>query len=258
LVHARTGWKAAEPVRAVRVNKLLACVGIAAAAMGASRVAAETGGTLRRVHFLDGRTMDVAAYHVEASDAVLTLAGGVIAVPVSQVIRVENLAPPPASSTAEPAPSIPQEVGVGPGSESDSPSRPATESEAEVIDRLIREAARRYDLEVDLLSAVVAVESGRKTGAVSPKGAQGLMQLMPATAMDLAVSDPFDPAQNLDAGARYLRQLLDLHGDSYTNALAAYNAGTGRVARWKGVPPYKETQNYVHRVLQHYALPAGH
>ncbi len=248
------------------MNKSLVCVGVAIAAIGASRVVAETGGALRRVHFLDGRTMDVAAYHVEASDAVLTLPGGVIAVPVSQVARVENLGSLQASRTAQPAPSIPESVavqqetqpGAQPGSERNSPLGPASESEAEMIDRLIREAARRYDLEVDLLSAVVAVESGHKTGAISPKGAQGLMQLMPATAKDLAVSDPFDPAQNIDAGARYLRQLLDLHLDSYTNALAAYNAGTGRVSRWKGVPPYKETQKYVHRVLQHYASPAGH
>jgi len=249
-------------MRAFRVNKLLLCVGLAVAAVGLSRAEAETAGALWRVHFLDGRTMDVAAYHVEASDAVLTLLGGVIAVPVSQVSRVENLAALLASGTAQPAPSIPQgaplQPSAQPGSEPSSPLRPAAESEAEMIDRLVREAAKRYDLELDLLSAVVAVESGHKISAVSPKGAQGLMQLMPATAKDLAVSDPFDPAQNIDAGARYLRQLLDLHRDSYTNALAAYNAGTGRVARWKGVPPYKETQNYVHRVLQHYASPAGH
>ncbi|HET6372331.1 MAG TPA: lytic transglycosylase domain-containing protein, partial [Candidatus Polarisedimenticolia bacterium] len=110
-----------------------------------------------------------------------------------------------------------------------------------------------------LLAAVVAVESGYRIDAVSSKGARGLMQLMPATAKDLGVSDPFDARQNIDAGARYLRQLLDEHAingkESYVRALAAYNAGTGRVSRYKGLPPYKETVNYVKRVLKIYASP---
>ena len=79
------------------------------------------------------------------------------------------------------------------------------------------------------------------------------MQLMPSTARDLSVKDPFDAQQNIEAGAAYLRQLLDQHGDSYVNALAAYNAGMGRVARYKGIPPYHETIRYIERVLRSYA-----
>ena len=254
-------WKAIDGMRVRYVNRLLVCVGIAVAAVSVDGLRAGTEAALQRVHFLDGRTMDVASYHIEATDAVLTLPGGVIAVPLSQVARVELLEPPIFNQAQAASPMLqdrPIQPSGQPGADSSSPSLPVSGSEIEMIDRLIREAASRYGLEVDLLSAVVAVESGHKADARSPKGAQGLMQLMPATAKDLAVSDPFDPAQNIDAGARYLRELLDLHKDSYTNALAAYNAGRGRVARWKGVPPYKETQNYVHRVLQQYASPAGH
>jgi soluble lytic murein transglycosylase-like protein len=111
-------------------------------------------------------------------------------------------------------------------------------------------AARRHSLDPDLVQAVVAVESGFRPDAVSPKGAQGLMQLMPYTARALGVKDSFDPAANLDGGTRYLSALIKRYGGDVTRALAAYNAGEGAVARHGGVPPYPETLAYVRKVLE--------
>jgi len=111
-------------------------------------------------------------------------------------------------------------------------------------------AARRPSLDPDLVQAVVAVESGFRPDAVSPKGAQGLMQLMPYTARALGVKDTFDPAANLDGGTRYLRALLARYNGDVSRALAAYNAGEGAVARHGGVPPYPETLAYVRKVLE--------
>jgi len=112
--------------------------------------------------------------------------------------------------------------------------------------------ARRHGLDPELVMAVVSVESAFRPEAVSPKGAQGLMQLMPKTAVSLGVEDAFDPAQNLDGGARHLGQLLTLYGGDLTRALAAYNAGEGAVQRHGGVPPYRETRAYVKKVLERY------
>ena len=113
-------------------------------------------------------------------------------------------------------------------------------------------AARRHGLDPDLVMAVVAVESGFRPEAVSPKGARGLMQLMPKTAAALGVEDAFDPAQNLDGGARHLGQLLTVYDGDLVRALAAYNAGEGAVLRHGGVPPYRETRAYVKKVLAQY------
>lgn len=112
--------------------------------------------------------------------------------------------------------------------------------------------ARRHGLDPNLVLAVVAVESGFQPDAVSHKGAQGLMQLMPATARELGVTDALDPAQNLDGGTRYLRMLVARYGGDLGKALAAYNAGPGAVKRHGGVPPYRETHHYIDKVLKRY------
>lgn len=116
-------------------------------------------------------------------------------------------------------------------------------------------AALRHGLPPDLVLAVVGVESGFRAEAVSAKGAQGLMQLMPPTSRELGVADPFDPEQNLDGGVRHLSALLTLYDGDLTRALAAYNAGQGAVSRHRGVPPYRETQAYVRKVLARYRPP---
>ena len=113
-------------------------------------------------------------------------------------------------------------------------------------------AAQRHGLDPELVLAVVAVESNFKPDAVSPKGAQGLMQLMPGTAREMGVADPLDPAANLDGGAKYLQSLIERYDGNVEKALAAYNAGPTAVERHNGVPPYKETQQYVKKVLKKY------
>lgn len=115
-------------------------------------------------------------------------------------------------------------------------------------DPFIRRVAEESEIDPALVKAVAIVESGLDPGAISPKGARGLMQLMPATAERYGVSDPHDPYQSLRAGARHLRDLLDEFDGDVTLALAAYNAGSGAVRRWGGVPGYRETRNYVRKV----------
>jgi hypothetical protein len=120
------------------------------------------------------------------------------------------------------------------------------------LSNMIITTAGRLSVDPALVEAIVAVESAFDPRAVSPKGAMGLMQLMPQTASRYGVSDPFDPYENLTGGIRYLRDLIRLfHGD-LTKVLAAYNAGENAVLRYRGVPPYRETRNYVRKVLSRY------
>lgn len=122
-------------------------------------------------------------------------------------------------------------------------------SEATSMDAIFEDAAACYDIPVDLLKAVAKTESNFNTQAVSKAGAMGVMQLMPSTARSLGVSDPFDARQNIMAGARCLKGNLDRFGGNVSLALAAYNAGAGSVQKYGGIPPYKETQNFVKKVL---------
>ncbi len=157
--------------------------------------------------------------------------GGVIELPAAAVIRFEPLPEPPAareSATAPIAQVSPQE--------------------------LVTNAALRHGLPPQFVHSVVQAESAYRTGAVSPKGARGLMQLMPATARQLG-ADPDNPAENADAGVRYLRELLLKYREDpwqVRKALAAYNAGPGAVERYRGIPPYPETSRYIERVLRLY------
>ncbi len=116
---------------------------------------------------------------------------------------------------------------------------------------IIRRHATSYQLEEALVKAVIKVESDYQPRIVSRKGAQGLMQLIPATAKDLKVFNPFDPYENIRGGSEYLRMMLDLFNNDVELALAAYNSGPGTVKRYGGIPPYDETQNYVKKV-KHY------
>lgn len=126
----------------------------------------------------------------------------------------------------------------------------ASSGGASKYDDIIQSAAAKNGVDPDLLKALIHAESGFNANAVSHSGAQGLTQLMPRTAAALGVSNPFDPEQSINAGAKYLKHQINRFGDEKL-ALAAYNAGAGAVARYGGVPPYRETQNYVNKVLSY-------
>lgn len=126
-----------------------------------------------------------------------------------------------------------------------------------IYNTIIQSAARLHQIDAELIKAVIHVESAFNPRAISPKGARGLMQLMPGTARDLGVPNSFSPHQNIHAGAKYLAQLLKRHQGNVQYALAAYNAGPEAVSRHGGIPPYTETINYVRRVMaikRRYAL----
>ncbi|HEV8525333.1 MAG TPA: lytic transglycosylase domain-containing protein [Terriglobales bacterium] len=129
------------------------------------------------------------------------------------------------------------------------PVPPAGAPSAAGVDELVHRASQQHKIDPDLIHSLIRAESGYNPRAVSPKGAQGLMQLMPQTASELGVKDSFAPAANIDGGTRYLSQLLALYNNDMKKALAAYNAGPQRVAQYRGVPPYRETRKYVSRVI---------
>ena len=135
--------------------------------------------------------------------------------------------------------------------EDDPPPPPAAApAGADPIAQAVTAASQQHQVDPDFIHSVIRAESGYNPRAVSPKGAQGLMQLMPKTAAQLGVFHPFDPAANVQGGTAYLRQLLEqYHGDP-VKALAAYNAGPERVARYGGIPPFPETEAYVARVIR--------
>jgi soluble lytic murein transglycosylase-like protein len=121
------------------------------------------------------------------------------------------------------------------------------------VDALVTSSCTAYGVDPALIKAIVVNESGFDANATSSAGAQGLMQLMPATAASLGVTNPYDPAQNILGGTRYIKGLLDRFDGDVPLAVAAYNAGPGAVEKYGGVPPYAETQNYVQNVLASYA-----
>jgi soluble lytic murein transglycosylase-like protein len=139
----------------------------------------------------------------------------------------------------EPAPPDPQEAAAQTRNPQD-------------LNAIVSAASARNQVDVDFIASVIRAESANNPRAVSPKGAQGLMQLMPQTASMLGVKNSFDPAENVDGGVRYLRELLLLYNNDMVKALAAYNAGPQRVQQYKGLPPYRETHAYVARVIKDY------
>jgi len=193
------------------------------------------------VTLASGQVMSVRSVRIDGETAVLALRGGgeieCAATLIRGVAPDEVPYPEPEDVVAEGAPllTIPEVTAhAAPGSE---PYRP-----------LVEAAARRHQVDPRLVHAVITVESRYQARARSRKGAMGLMQLMPATARELQVSDPWDPAANIDGGVRHLKHLLDRF-DVHL-AVAAYNAGAGAVRKFGGVPPFRETQAYVRQVLK--------
>ena len=185
------------------------------------------------VRLTTGATLSVKSATAEGDTMVLLLrGGGEVRTPkalVAEVLPDEVLHAEAASTIALPG--------------YEAPKAPAT------LPELIDALAERIGVPADLAHALITVESNYQPTAVSPKGAMGLMQLMPATARQYAVTDPFDPEQNLTAGLQHLKNLLDRYGNRTASALAAYNAGETAVERYGGIPPYRETQDYVRRIL---------
>ncbi len=168
----------------------------------------------------------------ERADEQITLfleGGGEVTIPAE---LVTNIVP---NEIVEDTGQAPQEIGLLPH-----------------LGDLIAPAAAKYALDPNLVAAVIWAESSGDPKAVSTKGAKGLMQLMPGTARDMGVSDVLDPSQNVDGGSLYLRQMLDRHDGVLSLALAAYNAGSEAVRKYGSIPPFKETQNYVAKVMRAY------
>jgi soluble lytic murein transglycosylase-like protein len=170
----------------------------------------------------------------------------VAAVPSTQLSAPNLAAKPPVSVSKPMANSIPVAQPIA--MKVTAPANPA--ATAIDIDQVVREASNKNRLDPDFVRSVIMAESNFKTHAVSKKGALGLMQLMPSTAAQLGVADPFDPRANVEAGAAHLSALLDLYHDDPVKALAAYNAGAHRVKQYNGVPPYRETRAYINKIVR--------
>jgi hypothetical protein len=179
-----------------------------------------------------GARLNVTGYEILADRYRLHLKGGVAEVLVEDIVGIE-----------------PEEI-------FEPISTPL--SDATPFQRIIRDTAKRYGMDADLIHCVIAVESNFDAKAVSRKNARGLMQLLPETAAHLGVKDVFDPEQNVDGGTRYLRELLGKYNNNLTLALAAYNAGPMRVDQYgRRVPPFLETMKYVQRITKSYAKIKG-
>src|SRR5205085_1204127 len=160
------------------------------------------------------------------------------------------------SRTVPERPVAPTVVEPRPVTAASAPPAPVTDAPAG-IDDAVQRIAGQHSLPPELLHSVIQVESNYNPHAISSKGALGLMQLIPATARRFGVGDVFNPVENIEGGAKYLRYLLDLYNGNYGLALAAYNAGEGAVQKYGGVPPYAETQNYLVLVKKHLEKAVG-
>jgi soluble lytic murein transglycosylase-like protein len=175
-------------------------------------------------------------------------------IPTEQIDHYEkdlSPAPPPAALANSPAPPVAASPAVSvPAARVALPPQKLPPVTAQNLNDAVNEASDKHMLDADLINSVIRAESGFNPRAVSPKGARGLMQLMPQTAANLGVPNAFDPKSNVDGGTRYLRWLLERYNYDLVKALAAYNAGPQRVEQYRGVPPYSETRAYVARIIR--------
>ena len=201
--------------------------------------------------FSDGRTSKIDAYQVEGEVIRLTLqGGGEMALPLRRVERIVDDEIVPVAVVEEVKAIVEEQGGVFPKRSwrYHESSKPLWQSD---YNEIIVEAAKKFDVDAALVSAVIKAESDYNPRTVSHKGARGLMQLMPATAERFGVTNSFDPAQNIHAGTKYLRWLLKQFDGNADLAVAAYNAGEGNVWKYDGVPPFRETVNYINRISKH-------
>ncbi len=226
-----------------------------------SGLSAPVAGAELDVTFKGGEVLRVTEVTYQGELALLTLReGGLFGVGKERILRVEPVADGAPAATGpvpdDPVPPAPasRERGDPGGARHALLGGVPSWAPAEILD-LIREAARRHDVDAELLRCLIQVESAYDPRSTSPKGAKGLAQLMPGTAADLDVEDPFDPIQAVDAAARHLKALLERNDGRFVPALAAYNAGQGAVERYSGIPPYGETIRYVEKILTLYAAP---
>ncbi len=199
--------------------------------------------------FANGRTLKVAGYEAIGDMMALRFpGGGRIEIPIQQIERIlEDEVVPAIEVVNLPVLLVPKSWRYT------ETSKPLFRSK---YDKTIIEAAQRFDVDAALISAVIKAESDYNPRIVSHKGARGLMQLMPATAIRFGVTDAFDPTQNIHAGAKYLRWLLEKFEGNAELAVAAYNAGEGNVMKYKGIPPFRETVEYVKRIGRHVTMKA--
>ena len=203
------------------------------------------------VFFATGKTMSVRAHRSEGDSLVLMLrSGGEILLDGSLISRIE----PDEVPYPEPEPAtggrVSAERGPGPILPVTDTGLPVTDTGVVAYSDIIETVAAQHGVSAKLVKAVIQAESAYQERARSPKGAMGLMQLMPETARQFAVADPYEPRSNIEGGTRYLKSLLDRF--ELPLALAAYNAGEAAVRRYRGIPPYRETQDYVSRVLKYF------
>lgn len=176
-------------------------------------------------------------------------ASGYIEIPTDQIERFEkDAAPPPARTQPASGFAAPPSRPLNPFATSNQPASSTLTREG--LSDVINGAGERHQIDPDFINSVIRAESGFHQNAVSKKGAQGLMQLMPGTASQLGVNNAFDPKSNVEGGTAYLRALLEKYNYDVPKALAAYNAGPGRVDKYRGVPPYYETQAYIARIIR--------
>lgn len=199
--------------------------------------------------FIDGRALKIASYRVEDETIHLILkSGGDLSMSMQRVDRIVDDEVVTPEAVAEVKKIVAEGVFPKRSWRYTESSKPIFKTK---FDGLIDEAARHFDVDAALVSAVIKAESDYNPREVSNKGARGLMQLMPSTAERFGVTNSFDPAANIYAGTRYLRWLLKTFEGNADLAVAAYNAGEGNVWKYSGVPPFRETLTYIRRIAKH-------